>query len=384
MLPKAEARISDGEKQRRYAAVRQKMKAKGFDTLLVSGVKFVGALGYLRYLTNWAEPFAGEYLLLPLQGEPLFFARTSERVHLIRDVLKMQVQLGSTVQAVSSELRARNIRRIGLCSLRTMLAEFYVGLTKELPQCEFVEAASVLDEVRMIKSAEEMQWVRRSAALGDSAFQVFANSLEEGETEHHLFTELDHLVKQSGAETTYFMMGAGSNPILRFMDMATHRYRNGDVVLFNAEICGPGGYFTQLVRTLSLGKPRAEVEQAFRVACDALAAGEALLKPGATTAAVYDAIRKTLERAGYALNLHPGHSQGLDIFERPIIDGKESAELRPGMVVILHPYVDLPSGGGAWVGETFAITDTGPQRLHQSGRQLLERSSGARPFSGMM
>lgn len=375
MLPIAQSRLSEQERQRRWSAVRQKMREKGLDTLLVSGVRFVAATGYLRYLTNWAEPFAGEYLLFPLEGEPLFFARTSERVHLIREALGLQVRMGSTFQAVASELRARQIRRIGLCSLRTMMAEFYVGLTREVPDCEFVEAAAVLDEVRMVKSPEEMQWVRKSSNLGDVAFQVFAASLAEGATEHQLFTELDHVVKQAGAETTYFMMGAGSNPILRFMDMATHRYEKGDVVLFNAEIGGPGGYFTQLVRTLSLGRSRAEVEKAFAAASAALEAGESLLKPGGGTMAVYQAIRNTLEKAGYALNLHPGHSQGLDIFERPIIDGKEDVELRPGMIIILHPYVDLPTGGGAWIGETFLVTDREPERLHRSPRALLECSS---------
>ena len=375
MLPKAEHRISEGEMQRRYAAVRKNMKKHGFDTLLVSGVKFVATLGYLRYLTNWAEPFAGEYLLVPLEGAPVFFARTSERVHLIRDVLKIEARLGSTVPVVAKELRERQINRVGVCSFNTMLASFYMGIAKELPQCEFVEAASVIDEVRMLKSAEEIEWIRRSAALGDVAFHVFSNALEEGATEHQLFTELDYIVKQAGAETTYFMMGAGPNPILRFMDMATHRYESGDLVLFNAEISGPGGYFTQLVRSLSLGKPRAEVEKAFGVATEALDAGEALLKLGGGTMSVYQAIRSTLEKSGYSLNLHPGHSQGLDIFERPIIDGKEDVELRPGMIIILHPYVDLPSGGGAWIGETFLITETGPQRLHESSRRLLERTT---------
>lgn len=372
MLPNAEMRVTEAEKQRRYSVVRQKMKEKGLETLLVSGVKFVGTLGYLRYLTNWAEPFAGEYLLFPLEGDPLFFARTSERVHLVRDGLGLKAVHGSTVPVVASELRERKIRRIGVCSLNTMLAGFYVGLTKELPECEFVDAASVIDEARMLKSPEELGWVKRSSALGDLAFQAFATSLEEGATEHQLFSELDHIVKQAGAENTYFMTGAGSNPILRFMDMATHRYVKDDVVLFNAEIAGPGGYWTQLVRTLSLGKPRQEVQQAFGVATAALEAGESLLKPGCGTSAVYGAIRRTLENVGYALNLHPGHSQGLDIFERPIVDGKEDVELRPGMVIILHPYVDLPSGGGAWIGETFLITESGPQRLHHSPRCLLE------------
>jgi len=372
MLPRAELRVSQIEMQRRRFAVRQNMRRMGLETLLVSGIRFVASWGYLRYLTNWAEPFAGEYLLFPLESEPIFFARTSERVHLIRDVLGIECRLGSTVPVVAKEIKDRGLRRVGVCSLRTMLAEFYIGLTRAVPECELIEAAAVIDEARMIKSEEELRWVHKSAALGDTAYQVFCDMIEPGVTEHQIFTELDHLVKQAGAETTYFMMGAGANPILRFMDMATHRYENGDLVLFNAEIAGPGGYFTQLVRSVSLGQPRREVEKTYQVVSGALESAETLLKPGAGTMAVYQSIRDCFAKQGYSLNLHPGHSQGLDIFERPILDGKEDVALHPGMVIILHPYADLPSGGGAWVGETFLITSTGCERLHRSSRALMQ------------
>ncbi len=372
MLPRAESRVSKQELQRRHAAVREKMREAGLETLLVSGVRFVSTLGYLRYLTNWAEPFAGEYLLFPLEGEPLFFARTSERVHLIRDVLGMSCVQGATAQAVAREVQQRQIRRLGICSLQTMLASVHVALTAALPGCEFVEAASVLDEVRMVKSPEELEWVRKSAALGDTALEVFRQFLEEGGSEHLAFTEVDHVVKQAGAEVTYFMTGAGPNPILRFMDMATHRYAAGDIVLFNAEIAGPGGYYSQLVRTLSLGPLRDEARTAYAVTGEALGAAEGLLKPGTRVSELYGTIRSTYEKKGYSLNLHPGHSQGLDIFERPLIDGRDEAELRAGMIVVIHPYVDLPSGGGVWQGETFLITADGHQRLHRASRAVVE------------
>ena len=48
MLPKAEARVSKPEMQRRYAAVRENMRRMGLETLLVSGIRFVATWGYLR------------------------------------------------------------------------------------------------------------------------------------------------------------------------------------------------------------------------------------------------------------------------------------------------------------------------------------------------
>ena len=80
-------RVSKEEMERRRSLVREKMTETGLDVLLVSGVRFVGSMGYLRYLSNWAEPFAGETLILPLEGKPVFFARTGERAILVKEHL---------------------------------------------------------------------------------------------------------------------------------------------------------------------------------------------------------------------------------------------------------------------------------------------------------
>ncbi len=64
---KAESRISKKEMERRHTLLREKIKEADLNLLLVSGVRFVAGKGYLRYLTNWAEPFGGETLLFPLE-----------------------------------------------------------------------------------------------------------------------------------------------------------------------------------------------------------------------------------------------------------------------------------------------------------------------------
>jgi Xaa-Pro aminopeptidase len=195
--------------------------------------------------------------------------------------------------------------------------------------------------------------------------------VRDGCSEFEVFVEVEHIVKRLGAENTYFMMAADPRPVPKFLDLAFDKYSKGDLILFNAEIAGPGGYFSQLVRTLSLGTPSEEAQKAFSVCSEALQSGESLLKPGRKTTQVYRSIRSTIEQGCHEMGLHPGHSQGLDIFERPILDGKDDVELKPGMVIVLHPHVLMPSGGGIWIGETFVITLDGYRRLQESRRDLM-------------
>jgi Xaa-Pro aminopeptidase len=363
-------RLSQQELQRRYNAVRAKMKEKGLEVLVVSGIRFVAGSGYLRYLTNWAEPFGGEVLVFPYDGTPTFLARTAERALIVQNLLGLQAIAGSTAAHTADVLRKTGFKHVGLCGLNTMLAEFYVQLTRAMRDVEFVEASSILDEVRMIKSEEELEWVKKSANLTDVAFQVFSSLVHSGRSESDVFVEVEHIVKQLGAENTYFMMAADPKPVSKFLDLAFDTYESGDLVLFNAEVAGPGGYYTQLERTLSVGKPAKEAEAVYAVCLEALNAGALLLRPGQRARDVYRAIVRSIEDTGYKMGLHPGHSQGLDIFERPLINEKEETVLAAGMVIVIHPHVLLPEGGGIWIGETFVVTNDGPRRLQTSTRDL--------------
>lgn len=346
------------------------MKEQGLEVLLVSGIRFVAAGGYLRYLTNWAEPFGGEVFIFPLEGTPLFLARTGERALLVKHFLGLEAATGSTGVQAAQVLKKMGFRRVGLCGLKTMVAEFYVQLTGALPGVDLIDASSILDEARWIKSEEELTWIKKSAELTDTAFQVFSSLVRPGRREADVFLEVEHAVKQRGAENTYFMMSADPKPVAKFLDLAFDTYEPGDVVLFNAEISGPAGYYTQLERTFYLGSPTKEVEAAYGACLEAEKRAVSALAPGVKAKDVYRVIVDAIEESGHKMGLHPGHSQGLDIFERPLIDANEEVELAANMVIVLHPHVLLPSGGGVWIGDTFLVTNEGVRPLQTSAKDL--------------
>ncbi|MFC2073205.1 aminopeptidase P family N-terminal domain-containing protein, partial [Chloroflexota bacterium] len=238
-----QARLSQLELERRHESVKHKMKEHGLEVLLISGVRFVASAGYLRYLSNWAEPFAGESLVFPLEGEPIFCARTGERAYLVENLLGLKTVTGSTASTVAQLLRETGLKRIGICGLSSMFASFFVQLTQQLPDVKLEDASELLDEVRMVKSEEELGWIKKSARLVDLAYEMFSNLAEEGESESNVFVEIEHMVKRLGAENTYFMMSADPRPVPKFIDLAFDRYERGDLVLFNAEIAGRAGYY---------------------------------------------------------------------------------------------------------------------------------------------
>src|SRR5512143_1218376 len=110
-------RLSEQELERRYTLVRKKMNERRLEVLLVSGIRFVAAAGYLRYLTNWAEPFGGEVLLFPTYGAPIFLSRTSERALLLKQFLGMDAITGSSGTQAAQAIKKMGFGRVGLCGL---------------------------------------------------------------------------------------------------------------------------------------------------------------------------------------------------------------------------------------------------------------------------
>jgi Xaa-Pro aminopeptidase len=348
------------------------MREAGLDALLVSGINFAATLGYLRYLTNWAQPFAGEYYLLGQDASGVFLARTAERAKLVRDISGLSACAGAGGADVAREIRKIGARKVGLCSLGTMTAAFYNELVQASTAVRFCDVTSLVDQVRMIKSAEEIAWVRKSAELGDVAFARFGELARRGAEERDIFTDIDYLVRRRGAENTYFMMAADPAPVPKFLDMASERYESGDVLLFNAEIAGPGGYYTQIFRSGTVGNAPADVLEAHSVCREALEAGERSLKPGRTANELFRTMDDVIAKSGLKRGLHIGHAQGLDIYEKPLICADDDTVMRPGMVIVFHPHVELARGGGLLLGETFLVTEEGNEPLHRSSRALLE------------
>src|SRR5690606_30262155 len=95
-----------------------------------------------------------------------------------------------------------------------------------------------------------------------------------------------------------------------------------------------------------------------------------MVRPGCRAGDLYDVIVQTIEKNGCKMGLHPGHSQGIDIFEPPLVVPNDPTELKEGMVIILHPHIRMSGGGGAWVGSTYLVTADGCEPLQHSPTNL--------------
>ena len=373
-------RTSLRERARRYSEVRKLMDDRSLDLLLISGNGQLSQRGHLRYMTDWSQWLFEEYALFPRVGEIIYFSRYALRAKLVKSYCRIddvrfpnygQHGLGNIpAQQLSEIIKSFGVSKIGVAGFETMSADFYRGLLENLSGYELESASDILQQVRSVKSREERRWVRRSAELCDHGFGIFSKVLRPNRREFESLIDVDAEMKRLGAEDVFFMIGSGKYPVIRFYNMASRTYRKGDLVIFNIELAGPGGYFTQLVRTLSLGKPDRKIKFAYEVCLESMNEAAEALKPGAVACDVFRVLKETIESKSWKMDMNTGHSQGLDIFEPPLISAFDQTELKPGMVIVLHPRVFISPKANVWVGNTYLITEKGAVCLNKADDKL--------------
>ena len=148
--------------------------------------------------------------------------------------------------------------------------------------------------------------------------------------------------------------------------------KEGDQISVLIEVNGPGGFYAELGRIISVGKPSQEMQDAFGVSLEAQELSLNLLKPGADPKEIWDANNAFLEKRGYfpERRLY-AHGQGYDLVERPLIRYDEPMQIKTGMNLTVHPTVVSET---VWVGVTdnYVVTETGVGPcLHKTPKEIL-------------
>jgi Xaa-Pro dipeptidase len=254
--------------------------------------------------------------------------------------------------------------RWGLINDKIMPADTYLSLIKAFPDASIVDATSIIEELRMIKTAGEQELVRGSAALADLSFKVMAETLKPGITERELIAEVDRALIAGGAEDIFHLFSSKPGNLFPFAP-SDRAIEKGDVIILNTELSGPGGYWVQMVRTSFVGgSPKGDVDRMYDMLMRIGAETPAQLRPGRRMAEVATWVRNEIINAGYDQGVHFGHGLGLDVVERPMVHIADETPLRPGMIVTVHPQlVSRDKTSTVWLADTYLITEGGTEAL---------------------
>jgi len=239
-------------------------------------------------------------------------------------------------------------------------------------------ATYLVEELRRVKTADELVRIRQAAELSDRGYQHFAQAAEVGMTEYELVAEVEAFLKTNGAEDNFMLIASGGTEVVGMKPPTERKLQTGDSV--TTELTPQiDGYWAQICRTLVIGEPNSKQLEAFAIFAEARQAAEDLLKPGVNIADVARVQNDVFRKFGYGEYTGPkytrvrGHNLGLHPDENPYVLEDVNYIVREGMVVIAHPNTYLPLSGYMVLGDTLLVTANGCTSLNTTERKLFRK-----------
>jgi Xaa-Pro dipeptidase len=374
--------FSPAEVERRYALARELMDEHGLDALVVFGNSGInrGNQANVFWLSNHLD-LHHCYLVVPREGDAALFVGLLNHVPNAREVSDVPaIEWGGYRPAEKVAERLRGARRVGLVGINAkfgmgMPYEHYLALSERVP--ELVDVTAEFQRLRIVKSEEEIEWLRKAARLSDLAMLALADEARPGMTEDELVALAEGAYRREGGTPRIMFLRsmAMDEPTgcVPAQNPSRRRIERGDVIIteFSASYWG---YTGQIHRPVFVeAKPTPDWQQLFDVAKEAYEGITAALRPGAREADVIHAA-EPIRAAGYEIYDDLVHGYGVDIMP-PIVDrerfttgagGDGGTSFEAGMAVVIQPNPITPDERmGLQLGALTIVRDEGAECLHE-------------------
>ncbi len=230
-----------------------------------------------------------------------------------------------------------------------------------------VETASgFTPDLRRVKEPQEMEVIRRAAAIVEAGMAAARSALRPAVREIDVAAEAERVMRAMGSDGRIFETKVESGPRSAWPSTyaGERRIEAGDLVLIDI---GPayGGYFGDLTRTFSIGEPSPRTRLILELELSSQAAALQSVRAGITGHEVDEAARRMVRDVGREDGfLHnTGHSLGLAGDSIPLLRPGSDSTLRAGECVTIEPGVYREGIGGARIEDEILVTDAGHDLL---------------------
>jgi len=349
----------------RLTAAIKVMEEQGADALLVIG------LVNIRYLSG----FTG--------SEAALFLTVEDRILVCDSRYTLQasgeaacctvVEFARKLDGISTLARERACRRIAFDSEKTSVASLK-ALSDAMPDVEFIPIADQLDQLRAIKSPEEVRAIEFSAEVASSAFKKLLSTIRPGTSERALALELEMMMRLGGADEKAFdfIVASGERGALPHGRPTEKLLKSGEFVTFDFGACC-NGYNSDETATVAIGEPDKRLLEVYRVVKEAHDLALAAVKPGIECSVLDNIARSHIKSCGYGdyFGHGLGHGVGLEIHEMPTLSGRSLQSVEEGMIITVEPGVYIPGLGGVRIEDMVLVTAAGCRILSSVDKELI-------------
>jgi Xaa-Pro aminopeptidase len=335
----------------RIQQIQKELRRRRLDAALISKPENV------RYLCGYVGS-NGRLLITPTKATLVTDFRY---IRLARKQMPKQVAIFDQKKGVELKSLLNKLSLLGVEEGFITHAQF-LSLKKLLPKTTLKDVSGMVEELRMIKSDEEMKIIRKAVQIANQAFERLAKSIKVGDSEDDLEWRLLSFAHELGAGGFSFppIICFGKNTADVHHAKEPNRLKNGEHVLIDMGITYEG-YMTDMTRVLFTSKPTSFDQKIYSTVLKANQAAIQAIKVGKGASEVDRVARGIIEKAGYGPNFgHAlGHGVGLEVHEAPNVSEKSEAVVKPGMVFTIEPGIYLDDWGGVRIEDMVYVNEKG-------------------------
>lgn len=236
--------------------------------------------------------------------------------------------------------------------------------------------SELVERCRVRKDPDEVEAIRRAAALATEALEATLATVRVGQSEREVAARLELELRCRGSEWHPFptIVASGPRTALPHARTSGRGIAPGDLLLldFGAQV---DGYCADITRTVVVGQRADERQRAvYELVREAQGQARRTIRAGMTGREVDAVARSLIEVRGFgeAFGHSLGHGVGLEVHEAPRVSRTNTDRLPDGAVVTLEPGIYLPGWGGVRIEDDVCLRADGAELLSDGRTELRE------------
>lgn len=249
----------------------------------------------------------------------------------------------------------------------------YKSWAEKLDGIELFGCADHIGVLRMVKSAEEIECIRRAVDLTDACFKNVLPRVQAGVTDLDIALEIEFFIKRNGAKLAFDpIVVSGHRSALPHGTPSEKVVEVGDFVTmdFGAQV---DGYCADLTRTVVIGEATPRHAEVYQAVLEAQLAAIEACKPGVEAREIDKIARDSLQAKGLAQHFTHGLGHGLGgvVHDNGRFSSISDNVLEAGQVWTVEPGVYIEGWGGCRIEDDIVITDSGCEILNKAPKTML-------------
>lgn len=372
------------EIQNRITACQNKMETLGLEGLVVSAESNVTYFSDFRTHAPWTTFTRPNFIFIPKKGKPQLLVQTfivPEAVAVSKgcDVKGFDSLLGPTAQELKQTMESLGMGKgrigfeLGFEQRMGFQVNTYEELKSIMTEATFVDAADLIWSIRIIKSSQEIECLRRACQATSFAHDKLFQHISRGMSEYDISKLAQTYMLEGGAEMPGFVIiTSGEGNYDRISKINSNRkLEEGDYLWVDLG-AQYKGYWSDFCRSGVVGEISQERDTLQNKIHEVTMRAAETMKPGLAVADLARTCGKELERVGFKATFDCGrfgHGMGLMSTEPPSVTIYDDTILQEGMIVNLEPGV-VNEIGVFDLEENFVITKDGFETLSGGSRKI--------------